>query len=84
VKEKLAMIDEGLREVFPEIGDMEITLDTYLADIPDWDSMASVNFQAYLEQAFKVTVPAEELDQDITVGEVISLLEESTGIEVHV
>jgi hypothetical protein len=35
-------IKEGLNEIFPEIGDMEITTETRLGEIPDWDSMSSV------------------------------------------
>lgn len=68
-------IKEGLQELFPEAAAMEMTKDTQLGQIPDWDSMASVNFQSFIEQNFQVTVPQDLLGEEITIGEVISFIE---------
>ena len=83
MNERLKTIEEGLKEIFPETEEMEMTVDTCLGDVPDWDSMATVNFQAYLEQTFQVSVSAEQLDEDTTLGDVIGLIEESEKINAH-
>ena len=80
MKERLKRIEEGLKEIFPETEDMEMTADTCLGEVPDWDSMAAVNLQAYLEQTFRVSVLAEQLDEDTTLGEVVVLIEEAEKI----
>ena len=80
MKERLKRIEEGLKEIFPETEEMEMTADTCLGEVPDWDSMAAVNLQAYLEQTFRVSVSAEQLDEDTTLAEVVGLIEEAEKI----
>ena len=67
---------DGIRQLFPDIDDMEIRLETELGEIPDWDSMSAVNLQSFLEQEFKVTIPQDLLNEETTVKEVISFVEE--------
>ena len=74
-------IKEGLNEIFPDIGDMEITTKTKLGEIPDWDSMSSVNFQGFLEQKFGVLIPQELLGEEISIKEVISFIIEPKTLE---
>ncbi len=74
---------EGIQQLFPEIDDMEIRLETELGEIPDWDSMSAVNLQSFLEQEFRVSVPQDLLSEETTVGEVISFVEEPEKIEME-
>ena len=76
-------LQDGIRQLFPEIDDMEIQLETELGEIPDWDSMSAVNLQSFLEQEFKVTVPQDLLNEETTVKEVISFVEEPEKMEME-
>ena len=73
-------IQEGLREIFPEIGDMEIGLEMELGELPEWDSMSSVNFQSFIEQNFKVMIPQDLLTEETKISEVISFIEDPEKI----
>ncbi|MDQ5987347.1 MAG: hypothetical protein CSYNP_03087 [Syntrophus sp. SKADARSKE-3] len=74
--ELLEKIGEGLRELFPEIGKLDMNLETRLGDIPDYDSMAAVNFQSYLQEAFHISIPLDLLDEDTTLGDLIAFIQE--------
>lgn len=76
MSEIFSKIEEGLQEIFPEIGDMEIATDTQLEEIPDWDSMNAVNLHSYLEQTFNITFPEDLLDDEMTIGELITFIEQ--------
>ncbi len=76
----IGKIEEGLQELFPEMGDMEITPETQLGEIPDWDSMSSVNFQSFLEQNFNVSIPQDLLNEETKVAEVITFIKEPDKI----
>jgi acyl carrier protein len=73
-------IADGIKELFPETGDMQITLETELGQIPEWDSMSAVNLQLFLEQQFQIFVPEDLLNGETTVGEVVSFVEEPEKI----
>jgi acyl carrier protein len=73
-------IADGIKDLFPEAGDMEITLETELGQIPEWDSMSAVNLQLFLEQQFQIFVPEDLLNAETTVGEVVSFVEEPAKI----
>jgi acyl carrier protein len=62
---------QTIREGIPEL---EVQPDTPLSDIPEWDSMTSVNFKVFLEEAFGVSIPDELLEGGSTIGEVISFI----------
>lgn len=68
-------IKDGLMEIFPEMGEMQVTPEVVLGDIPDWDSMSSINLQMYLEQEFSVSVPHDLLHEDATIGDIITVVE---------
>jgi len=74
-------INEGLLEIFPDIGDMPMTTETRLGDIPDWDSMSAVNFQGFLEQRFGISVPQELLSEEVSIKDVISFVTEPAAME---
>jgi acyl carrier protein len=69
--EVLATIREGIPDLFPGAIGFQIEPDTYLNDIPEWDSMTSVNFKVFLEESFGVSIPDDLLEGGITIGEVI-------------
>ena len=76
----LTKIIEGLRENFPDVGDIAITPDTELGEIPEWDSMSAVNFQSLVEQNFQISIPLDILNEENTIGDVISVIEEPDKI----
>lgn len=67
----VAKITEGLNEVFPDSVGLEVNGQTHLDEIPDWDSMASVNLQMFLEMAFECPVPTELLSGETLVGDIV-------------
>ena len=72
--EVLATIREGIPELFPGAMGFEIAPDTPLNDIPEWDSMTSVNFKVFLEETFGVSIPDDLLEGGSTIGEVIAFI----------
>jgi acyl carrier protein len=76
-------IKEGICQLFADADGMELTLDTTLAELPDWDSMAAVNLQSYLEQKFGVTIGLEKLDEETSLGELIAHIEKPQPIAVN-
>ena len=71
----LKKLVEGIQELFPEAEEIEITTETRLEEIPDWDSMAAVNLQSYIEQTFEVAIAQDLLNEEATIGEVIGFIE---------
>jgi acyl carrier protein len=67
-------IIEGLKEVFPECGEMTLASETQLGELPDWDSMAAVNLQTFLQQQFEMEVPLELLGDQTTVEELLAFM----------
>jgi acyl carrier protein len=63
-----------------EIGDILITPQTKLGEIPDWDSMAAVNLQMLLHETFHVELPLELLHENTTFSEMITLMEQPDRI----
>ena len=66
---------EILYEVFPECGDMPMSHETQLGELPEWDSMAAVNLQTAILQQVQIELPLELLGDQTTVQEVIDFLE---------
>jgi acyl carrier protein len=66
---------EILREVFPECGDMPMSHETLLGELPEWDSMAAVNLQTAVLQQVQMELPLELLGDQTSVQEVIDFLE---------
>lgn len=74
-------IIDGIREVFPESAAIDFTLDSTLGRLPEWDSMAAVNLQSYLQQQFNTQVPLELLTDETTLEEVTAFLTNPVGSE---
>ena len=65
---------ESMREVFPECADMQLSMETQLGELPEWDSMAAVNLQTYLLQQFELEVPLELLADQTRLQEIMDFM----------
>jgi acyl carrier protein len=74
MKVSSAVLIKGLHEIFPDCETMALSSDTMLGDLPEWDSMAAVNFQTYLEQQFNLEVPIELLADSTSLNEVMEFI----------
>jgi acyl carrier protein len=74
MKVSSAALIKGLHEVFPDSETMVLSSDSLLGDLPEWDSMAAVNFQTYLEQQFDLEVPIELLADSTSLQEVMEFI----------
>ena len=70
----LKIIGEGLQDIFPGMPDITLNHDSQLDEIPDWDSMASVNFQMFLQDRFGIVISNDYLTGERTIGEIIDLI----------
>lgn len=71
MQEILSKIKEGIPDLFPAAMGFEIVPETVLNDIPEWDSMSSVNFKVFLEETFAMKIPDDLLEGESTIEEVI-------------
>jgi len=67
---------EVVKSVFPDAVVEKYTPATLLEDIPDWDSMNSVNLQIELENVFGVSLLDDGLDGKTSIQELMNLLKE--------
>lgn len=74
MQELLMRISEGIMEILPDAMGFEIGPDTLLSDIPEWDSMTSVNFKVFLEEAFSVKMPDELLEGESRIAEIMEFI----------
>ena len=77
----LKRITDGIRDIFPEIADAKITADTHLSEIPEWDSIAAVNLQTFLKETFGVEVPLDLMNEDTTIGELVTFIEDPASMK---
>ncbi|MGD9368577.1 MAG: hypothetical protein PVH87_22950 [Desulfobacteraceae bacterium] len=77
----VARVIQGLEELFPECQGTQLSLETLLADMPEWDSMAAVNLQTFLLQEYEVEVPLELLADETSLREIITFLENPSAFE---
>ncbi|NPU85803.1 MAG: acyl carrier protein [Syntrophaceae bacterium] len=77
--EILRKIRAGVLETFPDAEGIEITLDTKLGDIPEWDSIAAVNLQTYLQETFPVRIPLDLMSDETTIGELTTFIGKRTA-----
>jgi acyl carrier protein len=75
MKVSSAQIATGLRDLFPECVDMVLSNETILGELPEWDSMAAVNLQSFLHQAFDIEVPLELLADETRIQEICDFLD---------
>jgi len=64
-----------LTEEFLEVDtDKSITEKTKLGEIPNWDSMAAVNFQIIINETFQVDIPLDLFQDDTSFEELIEII----------
>ena len=71
----LQKIQDILLENFPEIGDIAVTAETKLGEIPGWDSMVAVNLQMFLDEWFHVIIILDLLNEETTLGDLVIFIE---------
>ncbi|MDD5170098.1 MAG: phosphopantetheine-binding protein [Syntrophales bacterium] len=74
-------IGDGLRELYPEMGKLPISMKTHLGDIPGYDSMAAVNLQSFIDEAFHISIPLDLLNEDTTLGDLVSFIQDPQKIK---
>ena len=70
-----ARIIKGLKELFPECRGTDLSLETVLGEMPEWDSMAAVNLQTFLLQQFEMEIPLELLADETSIRDVLAFIE---------
>jgi acyl carrier protein len=80
MKVSCAVLIKGLHETFPDCETMSLSAETLLGDLPEWDSMAAVNFQTYLQQQFDLEVPIELLADSTSLQEVMEFIANPVSI----
>ncbi|MCX5828190.1 MAG: acyl carrier protein [Deltaproteobacteria bacterium] len=71
----LKKLKVGIEDLFLEVGSIAVTGETRLGDIPDFDSMAAVNLQTFIEENFKVAIPLDLLGEDTTLKDIVDFIE---------
>jgi acyl carrier protein len=71
----LKKLKTGIEDLFPELEKIVVSGETRLGDIPDFDSMAAVNLQSYIDENFKVSIPLDLLGEDTTLKDIVDLIE---------
>ncbi len=72
--ELLTKIQNGIPELFPSALGFKVAPDTLLGDIPEWDSMSSVNFKVFLEETFGVHIPDDLLEGESSIADIIQFI----------
>lgn len=75
-------IIQGLRETFPDAENLVFTEESVLGDLPEWDSMAAVNLQTYLQEQFQIEIPLEFLVDETSIKEISVFLENTVDNEL--
>jgi acyl carrier protein len=71
----LKKLKTGIEDLFPELEKIVVSGETRLGDIPDFDSMAAVNLQSFIDENFKVSIPLDLLGEDTTLNDIVDLIE---------
>ena len=74
MNEILEKIKYGNLDLFPEIGKVPITAEMCLGTIPNYDSMAAVNLQTFLEENFPLKVSLDMLTAEMPLGELVAYI----------
>jgi acyl carrier protein len=74
MNEIMEKIKYGILDLFPEIGRVPITPEMCLGAIPNYDSMAAVNLQTFLEEHFPLKVSLDMLTAEMPLGELVAYI----------
>ncbi|MEI7637096.1 MAG: acyl carrier protein [Syntrophus sp. (in: bacteria)] len=71
----LKKLKVGFEDLFPEVENIAVTVETRLGDIPDFDSMAAVNLQTFIAENFNIAIPLDLLGEDTTLKDIVDFIE---------
>ncbi len=77
----LNKIIQGIFDIFPDLDGQELDGETCLGKIPDWDSMAAVNLQVFIEENFKVQLPLDLLNENAKISEVVKFIDDPNALK---
>lgn len=77
----LSKLIQGIFDIFPDLDGLEIDGETTLGKIPDWDSMAAVNLQVFIEENFKVQLPLDLLNENARIAEVVKFIDDPNALK---
>jgi acyl carrier protein len=77
----LDKIIQGIFDIFPDLDGLEFNGETILGEIPDWDSMAAVNLQVFIEETFKVQLPLDLLNENAKIAEVVHYIDNPAALK---
>jgi acyl carrier protein len=75
----LRKIQAGILEIFPDAAAVDLTLELKLGGIPEWDSIAAVNLQTFLQETFPVRIPLDLMTDETTIGELAAFIGKRAG-----
>jgi acyl carrier protein len=58
-----------------ELKDIILTPETFIKDVPEWDSLAQLQIVGEIEENFHVTIPIEAIIDMKTVGDLLKYLD---------
>jgi len=79
MEDTLRKIQAGILEIFPDAAAVDLTLELKLGEIPEWDSIAAVNLQTYLQETFPVRIPLDLMTDETTIGELAAFIGKRVG-----
>ena len=71
IEEKLALLEETMEM---DAGSLKADMD--LCDVEEYDSMSKLSIIVMLEDEFGIEIPTDDLEQIVTVGDVINYINE--------
>lgn len=69
-REKLALLEDML-----ELDEGDLTVDKYLDDIEEYDSMAKLSLIVLMEEEFGVALTGDVIKGFKTIGDIVALME---------
>ncbi len=75
-KGTLNKIIQGIFDVFPDLDGLQLDGETTLGKIPDWDSMAAVNLQVFIEENFRIQLPLDLLNENARISELVKYIDD--------
>jgi acyl carrier protein len=77
-KQIYVKLEEIVRDVFEEY-DGPVTPELNSSAVPEWDSLANVQFMVFVERAFGIRFRTDEVTGLKNVGELVELIERRMG-----
>lgn len=74
-------IIQGIFDIFPDLDGLELDGETTLGKIPDWDSMAAVNLQVFIEENFRIQLPLDLLNENARISELAKYIDDPNSLK---